>query len=411
MTQTSKRNILLVTLLLAIVTIPLKNNWNSIAIVLFCCSTAIQLPLKQRIEKLRKDHLWKVGALFFLWMAATWFWDSSGGFSIKHLEPAACFLFLPMALSLMPKLSSKQVMIACYAFIMAIIAVCLLCLAKSFIEYRQTHDYRVFFYHYLGYQMGLNAIYLSNYCIACITWLLYSRFIHKGEDIVKPGLFITLLACSFLFGMMFLLSSKMSLGLLILLILFMALYIGYKKQALLKALGLFALCIATAWILAQNLGYLKWRIASTEWKTYSGAADNNNGLSLRRTTWTSALELIKEKPLLGYGLRGANEALVEKYKEKKFEMGIPEKYNAHNQFLETTLKSGLIGLALLLLVIGIPFIGAIRQGKFLLTMMIIHFLLVSMVEGTLEIQQEFIFYLFFIFFFHYHYPRDFKNAA
>ena len=411
MTQTSKRNILLVTLLLAIVTIPLKNNWNSIAIALFCFSAAIQRPLKESIEKLRKDNYWKVCALFFCWMAATWFWDNSGGFTIKQLEPAACFLFLPLVMAMMPTLSTKQIMTVCYGFIVSVIVVCMLCLAKSFIEYQQIHDYRVFFYHYLGYQMGLNAIYLSNYCIACITWLLYRRFIHAGEDHYKLSIFFTLLACSFLFGMMFLLSSKMSLGLLILLILFMALYIGYKKQALLKALALFVFCIAAAWLLSQNLSYLKWRISSTEWKTYSGAADNNNGLSLRRTTWTSALELIKEKPLLGYGLRGANEALVEKYKEKKFEMGIPEKYNAHNQFLETTLKSGLIGLALLLLVIGIPFIASIRRGKFLLTMMIVHFLLVSMVEGTLEIQQEFIFYLFFIFLFQYHYFRDNSSAA
>jgi O-antigen ligase len=411
MTATVSRKILIVTLIMAVASIPLKNNWNSLAIVLFCLSTAIQQPVRESIRNLKKDHYWKLTTLFFLWLAATWFWDHTGGFSMRYLEPSASFVFLPLVMAMIPKLTSRELAFVCYSFIISIIIVCIICLTKSYMEYNETRDARVFFYHYLGFQMGLNAVYLSNYCIACITWLLYISFIYKGEKVFAPGYLVTMIACAFLFLMMFLLSSKMSLVLLFLLIFFMSLYIGYRKKALVYTSLIMILLIISGWFLTQKFGYLNWRIRSTEFKQYSGSQDDNNGLALRITTWTTALNLIKEKPILGYGLKGANEALVERYKQIDFTPGITERYNSHNQFMETTLRSGVVGLLLLLAIIAVPFISSIRKGKFLLTVMVLHFVLVSMVEGTLEIQQEFSFYLFFIFLFHYHYFNTNRKYA
>jgi O-antigen ligase len=210
--------------------------------------------------------------------------------------------------------------------------------------------------------------------------------------------------------MMFLLSSKLSLALVLVLILFMAFYIGYRNKILFRTFILLAFTIILSAVLARNLDYLNWRISGLKFKEYTGPDDNQNGFALRLTTWQSAIELISEKPILGYGLKGANDALVEKYEEKNFTMGIPERYNSHNQFLETTLKSGIIGLVLLLLLIGVPLVSSIRKQQFLLTIMILHFVLVSMVEGTMEIQQELIFYWFFIFLFYYHYPTVNKKT-
>src|SRR5690606_8612532 len=213
-----------------------------------------------------------------------------------------------------------------------------ICLFRSAIEYYQTGDYRVFFYHYLGFQMGLNAIYLSNYCLACISWLAYHTFISPGDRRGRLPAAVAAVTAAFLLGMMFLLSSKMSLALAVLFILSFSIYIAVKKGVLFPVVLALLLAGSAAVMLAKNLHYLNWRISSTEFKTWSGPEDNNNGLAIRLTTWQSAVELIRDRPLLGYGLKGANESLVAKFHEKKFEVAIPEKYNSHNQFLETTLK-------------------------------------------------------------------------
>lgn len=398
----TKQNILLSALIPAIITIPLENNWNSWALVLFCIVAVVQQPITETIKRLGKDHFWKLSALFFLWLTATWFWDTSGGFSEKYIEANAFFLFGPIALAIIPRISPQRIMIAAHAFIATVIIVCIICLIKSTLEYQETQDYRVFFYLYLGYQMGLNAIYLSNYCIACIIWLLYYAFIYKGPKPFQLGVSVSLGICAFLFLMMFLLSSKLSLALIIVFTIVMALYIGRKKKSLLKAALVLGVIGLTSVILVKNLHYLNWRIAETRLKPYSGPEDNNNGLALRIATWSSALELIGERPLLGYGLKGANEALVEKYIEKKFEAGIPEKYNSHNQFLEIALKSGVVGLLLFLTMLSALAVPAWKGSNFLLKFTLIHFVLVSMVEGTLEVQQELVFYMFFMLLFYYH---------
>ena len=203
----------------------------------------------------------------------------------------------------------------------------------------------------------------------------------------------------------------MSIALLMLMLLFMALYIGYQRKVLGRAIAALAVLGALALLFANNLHYLNWRINSLEIKQYSGPQDDNNGFALRTVTWTSAVELIADRPLLGYGLRGANDALVEKYREKDFQRGIPERYNSHNQFLETWLESGAVGLLLLLSLLGIVFIASLRRRSFLLSLAVVHFVLVSMVEGTLEIQQQFTFYLLFIFLFYYHYFDNNRKPA
>lgn len=398
----TKKNILFGALILSIVTIPLENNWNSWALVLFCIAAIIQQPIAESIKRLKNDGYWKISALFFLWLVTTWFWDTSGGFSEKYVEANAIFLFGPIAMAVIPRISPARMMLAMHAFIAAIVIVCIICLIKSTIEYQETQDYRVFFYHYLGNQMGLNAIYLSNYCIACIIWLLYYAFIYTGPKVFKLNIYVSIGICVFLFLMMFFLSSKFSLALITLFLLLMVLYIGRKRKSLIKAVLILGLTGIVSVVLVKNLHYLNWRIAETKLKRYSGSQDDQNGLALRITTWTTAIELIKERPLLGYGLKGTNDALLEKYIEKKFNMGIPERYNSHNQFLEITLKSGLIGLLIFLTMMGVLFFSALRRADFLLMFTLIHFILVSQVEGTLEVQQELTFYTFFLLLFYYH---------
>lgn len=411
MSQYGKSKLMTVALALAVVTIPLKNNWNSWALVAFCCIAFMQDAPRTFLRRAWEDPYWKISAAFFLWMSLTWFWDITGDFPFRYLEPSAIFLFLPFVLAGTARVRSRQLYLACHLFVATIVVVCLICLIKSALAYHATGDYRVFFYHYLGFQLGLNAIYLSNYCISSLLFLAYFRFYYRGEHPFRIPAGVAIGTTFFLVGMMFLLSAKMPLALLVLLGVFLLLHTGYKRKKLLPALLILLAFGGVTVYLANNLHYLNWRIKSTSWKSYAGPEDNNNGLALRLTTWQSALELIAERPLQGYGMRGANEAIVQRYHAKNFQMGIPERYNSHNQFMETTLKAGLPGLAFLVALLAIPFFSAIRRKKFLLAMMVLHFCLVSQVEATMEVQQELTFYWFFIFLFHYHYfNRNTANA-
>ncbi|MFP2997935.1 O-antigen ligase family protein [Spongiivirga sp. MCCC 1A20706] len=68
----------------------------------------------------------------------------------------------------------------------------------------------------------------------------------------------------------------------------------------------------------------------------------------RLQSWDASVQLIKEQPIFGYGLGDANQVLIDKYEELEYNRNKEEKYNAHNQFLQTMLQTGILGLGVLI---------------------------------------------------------------
>ncbi|WP_335965921.1 O-antigen ligase family protein [Galbibacter sp. PAP.153] len=72
--------------------------------------------------------------------------------------------------------------------------------------------------------------------------------------------------------------------------------------------------------------------------------------SLRLLSWRASIKAINEAPLLGYGVGDAHEELVQKYKQLGYNESYEHRYNAHNQFLETWLQMGVVGVFALMLI-------------------------------------------------------------
>jgi O-antigen ligase len=398
-----KQQLLYGSLIAAAVTIPLFNNLNSIALILFVCIAAFQRPLKESLHRLARDKTWLIPFIYFFWIITTYFWDTSGGFTTKQLERYLGLAFVPLGIALAPLIPRNKLKSTCFAFAIVTVALCIISLIRSYIEYQQTQDYRVFYYHYLSGQVKLNAIFLSIYCLASIFWILYFGFITQRK---LPVLLrsLLLLAVIFLTLMIFLLTSKMIMLLGLLAMVFSLIYFGYRKGYLLWSLLIVVVFIGAGFFLIKNLSYLKYRLAVTEWKEYKGEEDRQNGIAIRIFMWKTGLKLIEKRPVLGYGLRGAREATLEQYKEKGFSLGYELKYHTHNQYIETTLMSGIPGLALFLAMIGCLLWGAIKKANFLLLLGILHFASHALIESLFEVQQEMIFFIFFLFLFYYHPP-------
>lgn len=69
---------------------------------------------------------------------------------------------------------------------------------------------------------------------------------------------------------------------------------------------------------------------------------------LRILSWKTSIELISEAPLLGYGIGDANDVLNERYKKLGYLDNYEQQYNAHNQFLQTWLQTGIVGIGVLI---------------------------------------------------------------
>ena len=75
--------------------------------------------------------------------------------------------------------------------------------------------------------------------------------------------------------------------------------------------------------------------------------ENITAQQSRILIWDASFQLIKEAPLLGYGIGDAEDALIEKYKELNYIQNYINQYNAHNQFLQTFLQIGVVGFGVL----------------------------------------------------------------
>jgi O-antigen ligase len=402
--ESLRPKILFAALLAAVGTIPLPNNLNSIALIIFVAACLIRQPWAEAKKRLRASRFWLLPIALFLWYCCTFFWDTSGGFTVKELERYTILLFVPVACAIIPKFSLRQLKWAAWVFVLVTTGVSLLCLIKSYIEYQQTHDYRVFYYQYLGEQAGLNAIFLSNFCLASITWILYFGYIERVNRRWHQHL-VSMLACAFLLLMIFLLSSKLVIFLTVIIVAVFLLALGYMRGVFIKALLIMAVFIGLGVVAVSNLSYLRWRIYSTEFKKYSGPQDDNNGIAIRLFMWETAAELVREKPILGYGLRGARNELLNEYERRNFSLGVQGYYHSHNQYIESMLMAGLPALLLLLALIAAAIKEAIRRRNFLLLLIVCHFALQSVFEATFEVQHELVFYMFFIFLFYYHAPQ------
>src|SRR6056297_3660102 len=84
-------------------------------------------------------------------------------------------------------------------------------------------------------------------------------------------------------------------------------------------------------------------------------------INLRQSLWSSAVALIKEKPLFGHGTAGEVKLLKDKYIAQGLKNR--DELNSHNQYLTTALQHGIVGLVFLMMAISCGFFYAFKRRK------------------------------------------------
>lgn len=109
---------------------------------------------------------------------------------------------------------------------------------------------------------------------------------------------------------------------------------------------------------------------------------NENSMSQRKFIYLNSLNIILEKPLFGYGTGDVKQTLNKLY--NKEQTNFKSYLNAHDQFLQTSIALGLIGLILLLLVFILPITNMFNQKEYFLVtiflLIVAGFLFESMLE-------------------------------
>lgn len=244
-------------------------------------------------------------------------------------------------------------------------------------------DLSAFLYSHPGYQ----ALYMA---FAMFTLIHYYFF--SAEKLFNKKISIAL--STFFLLMVFLFTSRTVVLGTMLLLMVTTLIIASKKFGFLKAFGITGIAavflLGILWLVPASQYRMKVALDSFQSESEEKAKPN-----VRIAIWETTLEAARKNPIIGTGTGDVQDVLMNYYQEKKIEKAIKSNYNSHNQFLQTTLALGIIGLILLLLNFVVPIILGFKRNDYLYLMFLFSFVIFSLTESSLEKQQGVLYYAFF----------------
>jgi len=329
---------------------------------------------------------------FFLIHALGYFFSVNKDGALNAIEIKLSFLAFPILIgaSNYNELQIKKIVIS---FVSGCVLVSVIDIFRAFYLYF-FQDFNSFFYTEFSYFM--HPSYFAMYLIFAqlIILLFYPKWLsHLSNLNVKIG-FMTIIFLTTIF----LCSSKMGLitaFLLLPLTFGIILYNnGYKKTI---AGLLLALMIGIA--MAYKLFPTPFERIKQAFKVTSSseAIDKTDAEStaVRILIWKESVKLIENNLVLGTTAGDANDKLVEAYEREGLAGALRKKLNAHNQFLQTFIGTGIIGFVLLLIMtFGTLIFGFIKRN-YLLSLFSILAIFNFLVESMLQAQAGFIFFAFF----------------
>jgi O-antigen ligase len=325
--------------------------------------------------------------------------------ALFELEKKIGFLLFPLVLSAIPTIKKKYFINILAGFVTSCFVATLTCLSYATYHYLSTGSYDHFFYFPLAEIVRMHPIYLAMYTCFAIFIVVHLYFKETfWQSQYKKLVFAGVIGYFFL--ILFLLSARsviMAFG--IISVVAIIVY-SFQKKQLLIGLGtiaaLFIIASSLVYFIPTNLERFKEAI---NYKSQYSIDKQWGGRSLRLLKWDCSIDIIKQNMLFGVGTGDAQDELQKCYEQKNYTPLLfweNVKFNAHNQYLQTAIDLGLIGLILFLACIIVPLLNAIRHQNYLFISFVTLFALCCITESMLELNKGIIFFTFFTSLFTYH---------
>ena len=260
---------------------------------------------------------------------------------------------------------------------------CLGMATYDFLAFGEMH----FFYKDLGDFLHFHPTYFAMY-MGFTVFLIVRQLLLRYQQLAmwQKALGISLLFYGVIF--VFLLAARMQLLVLLALFSLGSLYWMYLKGRLWQGV----LITLIGLIL---LGGISWSLPVTK-KRIQGLVQgwkNPDDGNIRLKIWDAAAKGIAERPVLGHGTGDVQTVLDSYYAQMNLQEPLEKHQNAHNQYLQTALAIGLIGLILWLAYLFVPLWIALRKKQaYTYAWFILLFLLSCLTESMLETQRGIMFF-------------------
>lgn len=301
--------------------------------------------------------------------------------ALFSLEKKLSLILFPVALASISPIKKQLLPLVFSFFIFSLSIACLILYFGTFGEYLlnvQTFSFDEIIIFINTYNreslseyslVSIHHPYLGLFLVTAIIYIIInlSKLQYKALHVI---------AGSFLFLFLLQLQAKMSvISLLIVMMVYLMILVREYPNKLRIGFGIGFVFII---IIAVFSVYLVRPTLVNESVTTIVHADGGS----RIRNWESALQAIKEAPIFGYGTGDKLAALQRHRAEGSWES--TQNYNSHNQYLDTTLGLGLVGLTCWIIVLGHLFWKSYIQKDYFFALFSIHFAICSFTEVLLE---------------------------
>lgn len=335
--------------------------------------------------------------------------------TFRHLQLKSSLVFVPLMLVLYPPKPEKQRQYTTiYLILLAIAAAYCLVYAAVTTLFGKA-DNSVWFYHSLVSPYKQHAVLFSLLIFFALTE--HVRRLSRKEYL--GGIIIHWLMLILLMIFLLLLSSKLIItGFVLFVFVFITRMTRNRRLTIIAIAALLSVVIAV-FATGNPISRRFKEIAEGDMALISQQKFNQgtyfNGLQFRLLQWRNVSELLNENHawLMGLSPGNAQEKLNEKYIAKDMYSGTIDRgergflgYNTHNQFLESTLHLGIVGLVLFLLAICGLIKLCLNSDSIQLWVIVGILLAFCCTESVLETQFGLVVFTFFPLFFYYGAVRD-----
>ncbi len=387
-----------------------------IVIFLWLFTWLLQLKKSLFTKPTNKLYLLSIVVFFILHLISYWY-SENGEESLKNTFKLIYFLIFPFIILFNSSLYKKNFKNILSFFVLGNITVSLICLINAFYNSFNFSEGKIIFqasvekqlpffqsisdtgnyFFYDSFSLFQHPSYFAMFVVFSILILFFLKINNNNNNEDKNKLvkllsnkYILPTLIIFLILIVFLLSSKINVFAIFIVSIFFVLTLKIKYKYI---MFLSLITFSTIFIVSNPrfFGFFK---------NISGNAENKEvkiqSATSRLFIWESAMEIASKNILFGVGAGDVKSSLIENFEIKKYDKLIKKKYNTHNEFIETFVKLGLIGLLIFISTFVFAFKNAIKQKKPLLSWFLIIIILNFLVESMLYRIAGVYFFAFFI---------------
>lgn len=380
----------------------LPNKVNSIALLTFGAVSFLPV-FKNRTKIICKESIVSFLLFLVLCLGMIYSENKDEGFSI--IERSLSLLAIPVLIQSFKLLDKEQKLFLLNGFILSAFVAGLYCLGYAIDMFLETGTaypngqtghfvYNRFMHHQLSAAIGMHAIYFSFYCsFAAIAVLQKLLFVN---NLTRFSLLGNIVIFVFFVGLLFMLKSSLFAFVFPLSCLLLV-FIKFRNKLRQPKVSIAFLFIG---IVTAFLSYNGVRSKLDTFETKFNFEDQSmRPLAMRLAMWTSAWEVVKQQPLLGFGTGDGQDELMTEYNRVHFTIGEENAFNAHNMYLQFWMSNGIFMVLLFILFLLLLFVKAIKHHNFLFFAFTLYFSFFSLTESTMLKQKGIVFFVFFAFLF------------